>query len=1145
MEGLLILFGLGVLATPFVLSVVALANSGRIARLDARLNELTVELARLQQDVTALRSDAHLATGAALTAEAPTPAATATSAQMPSAAVRVESAVASGATAVVAAPPSVATEAVVEPSPTPAAASSSRPAPQSVAGQEPTAAVAAGVPLKPRRTWNVEEALGRQIFLWAGVAAVSVGVLFLLYLAAQEMGAAGKVTLGFIGAGVLFGVGFVAERRERYRQFGRPLIAGGCAIAYFVTFAMHFIPAARLIDSEAFAVTLLLAAGGLAVALSLRYRHEWTTTLSFLLIFLALGIAAAKTDATFNLVATTTVAAALAFLVWRLAWDRLLALGVAATWVTLGCWLLPNTWARTSAADRLELFRLLLPLVCTWLAFGLAVVLRRAPAPRAERWQGLAALANMIGGFGLAMHLVYTLAPPLSFVVALAYGAAYLGAAVWLYRRQRRLAYLLSATMGLMLLGLVSPLRLGFGSYWVPSLRLFGIELLLLAGVLLKERYFRTLAYLVFLATMLEVLLVKNGAALLSFAGVTFHHRLVLLAGTSVAGFVNVGLLRRRWRAALCPQEIPGVFYFFSTTAAATLWALVAYEVRDLWMAPVVAALSLCGMLVGNRYRLPDFAVLGTLYAATAVGAVLLFDLELSPSDGPRALRPIIMSLVALSLALDYVTCRRWILAAAASPRLTLPRIAAVAASGLACVVVFVLLLVDVPHAFVAPAAASMTVVLFYLALRYDLAELLVEGVGFTVFAAVVLVAEPWQFPAHVFGVPARLFGAGLTLALWYLAEQLLERFWARALDAGAARLVFGSRRRFFKLVAGYLILATLGLVWSVKHEAMAYDKNLLVALLWGVAGVVYLEISRLKGSPLWWAHGHGLVGLGALHLFLVSFVQGGTVGPVSLRALTVLPFLLVVLYVYNTFASTAAGLSLPPRARGLKPAYLYLIAAIVAGLSMYELMRAWVIVAWALLALAMLWRAQGEMQRHWRRCALILVAATVVRTIGVNLYFRDEIGAFRLNLATVPLAALGMVVGYGMLRRAELREPRPVAVARSIVAALRRPVVMWLSALVVLATGFVVVEAEGTILTVWLSVEGAALVGLGFAAKERLSRLLGLWMLCFCILKLFIYDLRDLSGVPRIMSFIGLGLALIAVSFAYTRFKERLAEIL
>jgi uncharacterized membrane protein len=38
--------------------------------------------------------------------------------------------------------------------------------------------------------------------------------------------------------------------------------------------------------------------------------------------------------------------------------------------------------------------------------------------------------------------------------------------------------------------------------------------------------------------------------------------------------------------------------------------------------------------------------------------------------------------------------------------------------------------------------------------------------------------------------------------------------------------------------------------------------------------------------------------------------------------------------------------------------------------------------------------------------------------------------------------------------------------------------------------------------------------------------------MLLFCILKLFVYDLRDLESLARIISFVALGLVLLAVSW-------------
>jgi uncharacterized membrane protein len=51
--------------------------------------------------------------------------------------------------------------------------------------------------------------------------------------------------------------------------------------------------------------------------------------------------------------------------------------------------------------------------------------------------------------------------------------------------------------------------------------------------------------------------------------------------------------------------------------------------------------------------------------------------------------------------------------------------------------------------------------------------------------------------------------------------------------------------------------------------------------------------------------------------------------------------------------------------------------------------------------------------------------------------------------------------------------------------------------------------------------------------------------MLLFCILKLFVYDLSFLDTLPRIFSFIALGLILVGVSWIYTRFRERVQKYL
>jgi uncharacterized membrane protein len=83
--------------------------------------------------------------------------------------------------------------------------------------------------------------------------------------------------------------------------------------------------------------------------------------------------------------------------------------------------------------------------------------------------------------------------------------------------------------------------------------------------------------------------------------------------------------------------------------------------------------------------------------------------------------------------------------------------------------------------------------------------------------------------------------------------------------------------------------------------------------------------------------------------------------------------------------------------------------------------------------------------------------------------------------------------------------------------------------------------EFPGSVRTVAWGVQGLALLMAGLPLRERALRLTGLAVLLVCILKLFVYDLSYLETLPRIFSFIALGLILVGVSWIYTHFRERL----
>jgi uncharacterized membrane protein len=87
--------------------------------------------------------------------------------------------------------------------------------------------------------------------------------------------------------------------------------------------------------------------------------------------------------------------------------------------------------------------------------------------------------------------------------------------------------------------------------------------------------------------------------------------------------------------------------------------------------------------------------------------------------------------------------------------------------------------------------------------------------------------------------------------------------------------------------------------------------------------------------------------------------------------------------------------------------------------------------------------------------------------------------------------------------------------------------------------------KVSGEILTVAWGLQGLALLGSGFPLGERILRLQGLVLLMVCILKLFLYDLRNLETAYRILSFIALGLILLLVSWIYSRYRDGLRRLL
>jgi hypothetical protein len=1136
----------------FVAIVVALAALQRVRELNKRLDALEMEVSELRGSLPIASAPARAP--AAPPRPAVTPAVAAASRQPvappapvapappspppggvmpPPEAIRLPAAAPpplprptapSPAAALPGAPPPAASPAMAAPGPAVAAPA----APPGTAARAPVPAEARAM----HAPTDVEEVLGAQLFLKVGVATLVVGVVLFLGYAFRMMGPAGRVAVGYLaGAGLLAG-GLVAERRETYRAFGRALVAGGWGILYFVTFATHFVPAARVVESAAVTIVALLVVAAAAVAFSLRYRHEWTTCASFLLIYLALFIAAVQLDVAFNLAATVIVGVSLAVLAWWLGWERMLALGVPATWAVAAAWLVPRLLAQPEAAATGASLAVLAALFAIWAALQTAVVERRAGGSTDETWPVAASLLNLVGPLLTVVYLRRAGGRG-DAIAAVVFGLLYLAAAAHLRRRGRRELYLLSATVGIIALLAAPPLYFGIASRWLSVFWLIELELVLVAGVLLREPYIRGLAHGGFIAVAVDLALVRVAPGVLAPGAAPNAVRLPLLAGASALALANTFLLRRPWRAAFGEDEIPDIAYLYSGMGSVLLALLLWWQVPDLWIAPVLAGVALAWIAAALWLGMRDFLWQGSGFVVLAVAAAAAKHLPVAPEELPIATRVWPLVLAALGLYAAALLLRLNPGDGTFVERSKLRRFAGLASAAGA---LFVLALVEraVPDLWQAAACTAFATLCFLVVRWRPWADVLVEGVLMSLVGLVYLVGTSWRLDGEVVGLPARTVSVLAAVAFLYVAHGLLR---ARALAAqrSQAKDVGGIGAEDVGGLAGaYLVASTLAVAWLVKAEALAHGKNALVALLWGFLGVAYLELGRLWRSRAWYVLGHALLAAGAVHLFLVNFEQPGWVGPASVRLLTVLPFLAMIVYVHLTSraAAEAVGVEQPEWA---PVPYLYLTVAVVATLLLYELPRSWVVVAWTVTAVAtlLLWRWRAD--PHWRLAATILAAAAVVRGVGSNLTVRDVIEGERVNLVTLPLACLLLLAGYLIVRRSESRTGTTLDAIR----------VAWLLATVILLTATIAVEADGTVMTVWLGAEGLAVVTLGIAARDRLARLLGLALLTFCILKLFLYDLRGLTGLARIFSFIVLGAILIAVSYAYTRFRERLKEVL
>ncbi len=947
---------------------------------------------------------------------------------------------------------------------------------------------------KPRRSLaDLETLLGTQWLNKIGIAILVIGISWFLGYSLQYIGAMGKVCLGYTVSAALLAFGLIWERRKIFAVYGKVLVGGGWATAYFTTYAAHHLPAAQVIYNAHVGLLLLLLVAAVIIGHSLAYKSQVLTTIAYGLAFLTLAL---NPLSTFSLWAVAILAASFGLILRRLAWGNLAILGMLAAYFVGLMWAWHFTQGVTSGVDRVGIFSLGIFFFCLyWCIFTWQnLFLTGSMTPRLRQFHAFANASLFFLSVGYLGHL-----PELRFYFLSAFGLIYLALAYLWFHRKERTDFRIHATVAVVLLVGAVPCKLVDDSVFIAWL--LEAELLLLLGFYLKDVYLKTLGVLLFAASWLLTLMFPYaGGTILPIS----DYALSLTTSRWIAAFLcyaNAYLGMRLMPRDVIAENDQRVLRAFSYAGCIALLALIFNETQHLHLGSFLAILAVMLFFMGCRFRQPDLRNQSYVTFGIAFLWVLLLDLL---RTGHQILwicpdRLFIGGNVAL---LFYLSARK-----------------------------------------------------MFQARKENVLQPTDTWVGGSVALAAIAGAIVYvcrNFLVELSEIPRVLFGwLDSTFATWIMLFFVA----AAILLALALKWVLKKRPAVQNVFAlfpeiGLLYPATILTTFLLWYQL----DPLAIAVGWALFGVLSLELGLSSNYAPLIQQGHVLCTLSFVRLVFANLTTEEAIHgfPISVLTVSLLAILYYALYFrlqgengqptpQGKFYSYLAGISLvcilrfqadPSWVAALWAwlAVMFLAAREVRGDSVFGVQA-------GLLTLA----------------AIIRVVFNNLYLTGQYEYFSQATATALPVLAGVSISCAWNMF---RAKRYPMKEPPSVfkeapqePFLDRITTQVRRAVSaewpLYFYGAATLLTLLILHDTSRAFLTVSLGVEGLFLFALGLIVSQRTIRWTGLFLLIACILKVFLIDLSSLETGYRIMSFIVLGLILLTVSYLYTKYRQAIWKIL
>jgi uncharacterized membrane protein len=411
------------------------------------------------------------------------------------------------------------------------------------------------------------------------------------------------------------------------------------------------------------------------------------------------------------------------------------------------------------------------------------------------------------------------------------------------------------------------------------------------------------------------------------------------------------------------------------------------------------------------------------------------------------------------------------------------------------------------------------------------------------VFTPLALLVALYARIAHLDrSIPFAIVAVVLAAAFAAATETLTKRDNRRGLPISIALFATGSLAALalaltFALEKGWLTIAlaltSLGTAWISMHRPIPFLRSLSAIL----AGIVVLRIGyepRIVGSAVgatpifnWLLWGYGIPALSfwAASIFLRRRGDGA-----PLRTVEAAAILFTVLLVFMEIRHAVNGGDVYNNSAGLTEVALQVCSALAMAIGLERL------------------RFRTGSVVHNASAILLTVFAGLAALFGLlflenPVIWREDVGGVFFNLLLLGYAlpaVLALLLSYAVAGRRRPAYGNTIAAAALILALtyvtfeIRR-----LYHGPVLNSGVTTGAEQYTYSVAWLAF-GVALLGIGILFNSQRARLASAVVIALTILKAFVIDMSTLAGVYRALSFMCLGLVLVAIGWLYQRILFR-----